>query len=154
VTFDQSIPNKMILIPDELDYKENIIDHYIKWVAENDIDSSERKRFQVKACAEIEYFQRRKEELAAQFDSQLGFLHDEEGDKLPKELENHKTEIGTGRTVDELAKVEQNVRSIYEQRMDRTARRYEMLQGQCDERIRLAKQELTNDGNGDTTRFS
>lgn len=154
MTFDQSIPDEMVLIPDELDYKEIIIDHYIKWVAENDLDSSERKRFQVKAYAEIEYFQRRKEELSAQFDSQLGFLQDEECDKLQEGLKNHRSEIGTGRTVDELAKVEQNVGSIYQQRMERTARKYEMLQGQCDERIRLAKQEVANGENADTTKSS
>lgn len=139
---DEDARYEMVLIPDEVDYKEHFIDHYLRWLADDDSNDSKKKRFMVDADAEIKYFERRKEDLTSQVDLLIGRLADQEDNQLVETKSNHEQKIGSGKTVEVLAQLKGSTESAYEKRKGRTALRFAELKDQCDKRIAKAQKVL------------
>jgi hypothetical protein len=144
VISDEDARYEMVLIPDEVDYEEHFIDHYLRWLADDDPNDSKKKRFMVDADAEIKYFERRKEDLISQVDLLIGGLDDQKDNQIEEMKSDHRQKIGSGKTADDLAQFEGNTESAYEKRKGRIARRFKELRDQCDERIMKAKKVLKN----------
>ncbi|MBW4575779.1 MAG: hypothetical protein KME08_10895 [Aphanothece sp. CMT-3BRIN-NPC111] len=133
------------LIPDEREYKEQMIDHHLAWLAENDPTNRLKTPSMVKDDAEIQYFQNRNHELKQECEwkvHQRLFQHEREVNKI-QNTDPPVSEVGREHEVEARKKqwIEQEIvkrEEVCDREVKLILARYNTLMRQCEERITQA----------------
>ncbi|TFI52638.1 hypothetical protein BLD44_020470 [Mastigocladus laminosus UU774] len=134
------------LIPDEQEYKEQMIDAHLKWVCGNDPHSPLKNLGMVDCQSEIDYFMSRKQELEQekefyihQIKSQFKQEEQEIQTAEPSEISTVGPDYVVQDKIQQYREQEIRKREIScDQQVQLIAERYSTLKQQCEERINQA----------------